>query len=53
MRARQEQGGAGDVARVHAAGTEEVAGVVERHQDHDQTAQQIDAVETRTAGDIG
>ena len=40
--ARQEQRGVGDVARVDAAGAEEVARVVERHQHHDEAAQQID-----------
>jgi hypothetical protein len=45
--ARQEQRRVGDVARIHAARPEEVAGVVERHQHHDQSPQQIDAVEAR------
>jgi hypothetical protein len=45
--ARQEQCGIGNVARVGAARGEEIAGMVERHQQHDEPAQQVDAVETR------
>jgi hypothetical protein len=45
--AGEEQCGVGDVARIGAARTEEVAGMVERHQDHHQTAQQIDGIQPR------
>ncbi len=45
--ARQEQRGIGDVARVGTARGKEIAGMVERHQHHDQPAEKIDAVETR------
>src|SRR5262249_1725164 len=34
-------------ARVQAAGREELTRVIERHDDHDQTAQQVDRVEAR------
>ena len=43
--AREEQSGVVDVARVEAGGREKVAGVVERHQHHDEAAQQVDRVE--------
>jgi hypothetical protein len=39
--AGQEQRRLGDIARIESAGREEVAGMVERHQYHDQAAQEI------------
>jgi len=47
--ARQEQRRIGNIARVGSARGEEIAGMVERHQQHDEPAQQIDAVETHAA----
>src|SRR5262249_20685411 len=41
----EKQGRIREVARIDAAGAEEIAGVVERHQHHDQPPQQVDAVE--------
>ncbi len=43
--ARQEQRRIGDVARIKSAGSKEIACVIERHHDHDQTAQEIDRIE--------
>jgi hypothetical protein len=45
--ARHEQRGIGHVARIEAAHRKEVAGVVERHDDHDEAAQKIDRGQAR------
>src|SRR5262249_10175741 len=44
----QENGRLGDIARVHAAGGEEITRVIERHQHHDEPTQQIDRVDAAT-----
>ena len=43
--AGQKYGWLGEVARLHAAGGEEITRVIKRHQHHDETTQQIDRVD--------
>jgi hypothetical protein len=38
------------IVAVDRAEVEEIAGVVERHEDHDEAAQGVDGVETRGGG---
>ena len=51
--AREEQSRIVNIARIETAGGEEVAGMVERHQHHDEAAQQIDqSSQTRPASAV-
>jgi hypothetical protein len=51
--AREEQGRVIDIASVEIVGREEVAGVVEYHQHHHQTAQEVDRVQAGAARQRG
>jgi hypothetical protein len=51
--AGQKQRRIGHVARIHPAWAEKVARVVERHQNHDAAAQQVDGIDARARGRLG